>query len=235
MTNVAGVEYLRGLGYPTARRFRLLKPEQVPSIDLDELYSEALAGATIYVNYRDIKPEHGPNGNRPLKMKTSHGIIRERFFEKFEEIRHGCMLPLDDQIFGICQTIPLDSLMSGICVKDECAGMGRLTAEATFGMRAGDFKPHLAIEDEICGGRRLAHNRLLTIVPPEDVPAEPRHLYAHSDWALDRMLSVMHTVFKDFGSGLTGIEFMYDFKRKNMYFVDFYRSTSLSQHVSRAR
>lgn len=234
MTNVAGVAYLNGLDYPTARKFRLLRPEQVPAINLDELYSDALAGATIYVNYRDIKPEHFPNGNRPLKMKTSHCIPRDKFFEKFDEVRHGCRLPLDDQIFGICQTVPIDSLMSGICVKDECESMGHLTAEATFGMRAGDFKPHLAIADEISGGRRIAHNRLTTVVPPEEVPAEQRHLYAHNEWALDRMLSVMHTVFKDFGSGLTGIEFLYDFKRENMYFVDFYRTTSLSQRVSRA-
>jgi hypothetical protein len=102
-------------------------------------------------------------------------------------------------------------------------------------MRKGDFKPHLSIEDEISGGRRIAHSRLLTVVPPEDVPAEQHHLYVHAEWAVNRMLSVMHTVFKDFNSGLTGIEFMYDFKRKNMYFVDFYRTTSLSQHVSRAQ
>ncbi len=235
MTNVAGVDYVKGLGFPTARRFRILNPAQVPSIDLEELYGDALSGATIYVNYRTITPEHGPNGNRPLKMKTNHGIPREEFFEKFEEVRHGCMLSLDDQIFGICQTIPLDSLMSGICVKDYQDGFGHLTAEATFGMRAGDFTPHLTIADDISGGRRIAHNRQLDVAPLEEIPQQQRHLYEHKDLALELMLGVMDKAWKSFGQRLAVTEFMYDFKRQSMYFVDFYCSTSLLRRVSRAR
>jgi len=235
MTNVAGVEYLKELRFPTTRRFQLLLPEQVPSINLTELYSDALAGTTIYVNYRDIKPDHGPNGKRKLKMKTTHGIPYEKFFEEFEKIRHNCSLPLYDQIFGVCQTIPLDSLISGICVKDSQEGFGRLSAEATFGMRKGDFKPHLAINDEIVGGRWTAQNRQLIVAPPDELPPEQRHLYKYKDYALDLMLGIMRRTFKDFGDGITGIEFMYDFKRQNMYFVDFYQLISPLRHVSRAQ
>ncbi len=225
MTNLAGVEHIKTLGFPTTKKFGLYLPENVYGIDLDELYRDAPSGATIYVNYRGIKIDHGPNGIRPIKIKTSNGVPREKFFETFEEMRQNCKLPLYDQIFGVCQTIcQLDAIISGICVKDDQDGFGRLTAEATFGMRKGDFDPHLSIGDQIVGDRRIAHNRQFNVAPVEKIPSQHQHLYSHKDLAIYHMLDVMRTTMRNFGEGITGIEFMVDLRKSEIFFVDFYHS-----------
>ena len=148
-------------------------------------------------------------------------------------------LPLGDQIFGVAQTIPIEDVISGICIKDYqegCGeGYGRLSAEATFGMRHGDFDPHIAIREQIVAGRRFAQNRTFFVKPEKEIPPQHQHLYVHKDWAVARMFEVMDRMYKDFFDGIIGAEFMFELKTKEVFYVDFYHFTSPLPRVSRAR
>ena len=232
MTNIAGMAYLKQAGYNTTRKFTPFLPDEVHLLDLDEIYRDAPAGASIYVNPRDIQISHGPNGLERVKMKTSHCVPRNKFYEKFELVKKEC--GLDRMLFAAGQTIPLDAIISGICVKDANDGVGRLGAEATFGMRAGDFEPHISISEKILGFR-MPSSQILKIKPKEQIPSPQQHLYKHTEYVIRNMLNVMKTAYEDFGSGITGIEFMLDLNSNTLFFIDFYQFTSLSQHVSRAQ
>lgn len=232
MTNIAGLCYLKECDYNVTRKFTPFLPEDVHKLDLDYIYCGAPAGASIYVNPRDVTVSHGPNGRERVKMKTSHCVPRNKFYEKFELMMKQCNL--DSKLFAAGQTIPLDAIISGICVKDMQEGVGRLTAEATFGMRAGDFDPHISIEEKILGFR-MPSSQILKVKPREQIPSPQQHLYKNAEYVIWKMLNVMQTTYKDFGEGITCVEFILDLNADTLFFVDFYQFTSPLQHVSRAQ
>ncbi len=222
--NIAGVRYLKGCGYKIADNLVLFKPEEITKLDLDHLYEGNRVGASIYVNPTDVQISHGPNGLRPVKMKTTHGIPRARFLETFEKMRQTCGLPAELQLFGANHTIPPATTIAGICIKDDQEGFGHLTAESMFGPRPGDFNPEISISEKIAGGRRIPHTR--EYFAAETVREQYACLLQHKDWAFEQMLRVMRTIEKDFGPGLTGLEFILETERMECIFVDHYRYTA---------
>jgi hypothetical protein len=211
--NIEGRALLSRFGFSPPIKDRVLFYDEVPKIDLNDLYNGNRCGASIEIAPNYMRLSDGPNID--VKLEGSHDIPRNKFFEAFELI---CARALEKGFlpnslrFAICQSVPRSASMSGICARIDEDGFGYLACEILNGVRNGDFTPDYGIKDKIVGSHPMGHTREITTTI-QQIP----------QWAINQMYLIMKKVNR-FREGIAGVEFVLDKQLMEPIFHDMYWS-----------
>jgi hypothetical protein len=148
--NWEGRSLLEKFGFNPPLQHRVLSYDGVLKLDLPQLYRGSRCGLSIEVAPLHMRLSDGPNLS--VKLSGEHNIPRPVFFEAFDRLVGKASekgFGPKELGFAICQSVPHEATISGICVRAEEKGSGYLACEVLNGVRHGDFTPDYKIMDRL--------------------------------------------------------------------------------------
>jgi hypothetical protein len=221
--NIEGRSMLSDLGFRAPFRSLVLTYEEFSELNLEILYTGHRCGASIEIGPARMKLSDGPNV--AVKLSGVHNVLRENFEEALETVcrraeEKGYLR--ESLRFALCQSVPHEVSMSGICARIESAdGSGYLACEVLGAVRRGDFSPDYRVQYQISGGRPIGHTRKVQSTS-NSIPS----------WATDQMHFIAQRVNK-FGEGIIGVEFVFDRQHEFPIFHDLYWSIQPKESIQR--